>query len=63
MKVRVIWFLAGALFGALCPLGVFHLVVDLHMNWRVVCLVAAGMGLLAFLLGKKFWEVVLTIWP
>ena len=63
MTIRVISFLAGALFGARCGLAVFHVVGDLHTNWRVVCVVAAGMGLLAALLGKKFWEMVLTIRP
>ncbi len=63
MTVRIISFLAGALFGALCTLGMLHVVGDLHTNWWVVCVVAAGMGLLALLFGKRFWEMVLTIWP
>ena len=61
MTVRIIWFLVGALFGALCMLGVFHMVGDLGTNWSVVFLVAAGMGTLALVCGKKFWEIVLEI--
>ncbi len=62
MTVRIISFLAGALFGALCTLAVLHVVGDLHTNWWVLCVVAAAMGLLAAFFGKKFWEMVLTIW-
>jgi len=54
---------AGAALGVLCALGVFHVVGDLHANWGIVCLVACGMGVLALLFGKRFWEMVLTIWP
>jgi hypothetical protein len=63
MTVRIIWILAGALFGALCMLGMFHMIGDLRTNWSVVFLVAAGMGSLALLCGKEFWKIVLWIWP
>ena len=61
MATRIIAFMGGALFGALCTLAVFHVAGDLRTSWGVVCLVATGMGLLSLLLGKEFWDGVLKI--
>jgi len=42
---------------------VVHVGGDLRDNWGIVWLAATGMGLLSALFGKKFWELVLTLWP
>jgi hypothetical protein len=61
MATRIIAFLGGALFGALCMLAVFHVAGDLRSNWGIVSLAAGGMGLLSLLFGKEFWDTVLKI--
>jgi len=63
MGTRIISFLAGAAFGAVCAMVVVHVGGDLRDNWGIVWLAATGMGLLSALFGKKFWELVLTLWP
>ena len=63
MIIRVISFFAGAIFGGLGALAIFHVVEHSSAEWRIVGLAAVVMGLLAAAFGKKFWDVALTIWP
>jgi uncharacterized membrane protein len=60
--LRLIMFTAGALFGAV-PLLISYWWTSEEIVWRTVVLVAAVMGVLAALFGKKFWENAIAHWP
>jgi hypothetical protein len=63
MAIRIISFLAGAIFGAVASLVVFHVIEDSLAQWGIIALAAPLMGLLAALFGRKLWDVALNLWP
>jgi hypothetical protein len=62
MAGRIIAFLCGALFGAVGAVINFWLEKS-AVHWGIVGVAALVMGVLAVLLGKKFWDVAVDIWP
>jgi hypothetical protein len=62
--MRIISFVGGALFGAGGAVLVFRFVEHSPIHCGMVGLVGVIiMGLLAALLGRKFWDNAISIWP
>jgi len=63
MTIRLFSFLGGAIFGSGGAILVFCFVEKGGIHWGIVGISGLVMGCLSVLLGKKFWDTAVGLWP